>query len=138
VARRRQARYAAYHTRIDWRWLTLELATLVAAAVALWRLRYPFLMMPVAFTLWYMSMDLARLIVAPHRRRGLDLLPRLLVFLRPADGAVRVLGRRPQPRPQGSGRDYAFWPYLLGMLTFWCALTLRRSDSEWTSCSTRC
>ena len=32
--------------------------------------------------------------------------------------------------PGGSGRDYAFWLYLLGMLTFWGALSSRRSDSE--------
>lgn len=123
-------RYAAYHTRIDWRWLTLELATLAAAAVALWRLRYPFLMMPVAVTLWYLSMDLARLIVAPtdadawafYRDFSCFFGLLMVLFAFWVDARSRA--------PQGSGRDFAFWPYLLGMLTFWCALTLRRSDSE--------
>lgn len=30
-------RYHAFHTHIDWRWLLMELATLAAGAVALWR-----------------------------------------------------------------------------------------------------
>ncbi len=125
------ARLQQYHTLIDWRWLTLELATLAAAAVALWWLRYPFLMMPVAITLWYMSMDLARLIVAPgsstetwtfYRDFSMvfGLLMALLGFW--VDARSRA--------PGGSGRDYAFWLYLLGMLTFWCALSSRRSNSE--------
>lgn len=124
------SRYAAYHTRIDWRWLTLELATLAAAAVALWRLRHPFLMMPVAFTLWYLSMDLARLVVAPEAAeswtfyRDFSLFFGLLIALLGLWVDARSRG------PGGSGRDYAFWPYLLGVLTFWCALTMRRSDSE--------
>jgi hypothetical protein len=126
-------RYQQYHTHIDWRWLTLEFVTLAAAAVALWWLRYPFLMMPVAFTLWYMSMDLARLIVAPNSGPwqaewefyrdfsmffGLSMV--LLGFW--IDARSRA--------PGASQRDYAFWLYLLGMLTFWCALSARRSDRE--------
>ncbi len=50
--------YRDYHVYIDWRWLLMELATLAAGAVMLWRYRLPFLVMPVAVTLWYMSMDL--------------------------------------------------------------------------------
>ena len=37
--------YRDYHRFIDWRWLTLELATLVAAVVLLWRFKLPFLVM---------------------------------------------------------------------------------------------
>ena len=51
--------YRDYHTWIDWRWLTMESATLLAGAAMFKRYRYPFLLMPVAFTLWYMSMDCA-------------------------------------------------------------------------------
>lgn len=50
--------YRNYHTHIDWRWLMMELATLAAGAITLWRYRLPFLVMPVAVTLWYVSMDL--------------------------------------------------------------------------------
>lgn len=132
-----QARYQQYHTHIDWRWLTLELATLAAAAVALWALRHPFLMMPVAITLWYMSMDLARLIVAPGSGEA------AWIFYRDFSMwfglAMTLLGLWVDARshapgggtaPAGSRRDYAFWLYLMGMLTFWGALSARRSGSE--------
>jgi hypothetical protein len=123
--------YRQYHSHIDWRWLTLELVTLAAAAVALWALRHPFLMMPVAITLWYTSMDLARLIVAPDGgaatwafyrdfSMGFGGLMVLLAFW------IDVRSRG----PGGSGRDYPFWLYLLGMLTFWGALSARDSDRE--------
>jgi len=124
--------YTQYHTHIDWRWLTLELASLAAAAVALWALREPFLMMPVAVTLWYMSMDLARLLVAPNGE------PATWQFYRDFSmlfGAAMVLGAvwvdARSRGPGGSGRDFAFWLYLLGMLTFWGTLSWRQSDSEW-------
>ena len=132
--------YRQYHTHIDWRWFTLELATLAAAAVALWALRYPFLMMPVAITLWYMSMDLARLIVLPSSGSGgagsaavaaqwdfyrdfsmwFGLAMVLLGFW--IDARCRSRG--------ASGRDYAFWLYLVGMLTFWGALSAQSSPRE--------
>src|SRR5712691_4007674 len=51
--------YRDYHYIIDWNWIMMELATLAVGAVMLWRYRMPFLVMPVAVTLWYMSMDLA-------------------------------------------------------------------------------
>ena len=50
--------YRDYHYRIDWRWLMMEFATLIAAVVMLWRLPLPFMTMPVAVTLCYMSMDI--------------------------------------------------------------------------------
>jgi|APTNR8051073442_1049403.scaffolds.fasta_scaffold08396_3 hypothetical protein len=121
-------RYSHYHTHIDWRWLTLELATLLAAALALWALRHPFLVMPLAVTLWYMSMDLARLVMQPAEHESwrfyrdfsmcFGLLMTLLALW--VDARSRL----------GSGRDYAFWLYLLGLPTFWCALTARDATSE--------
>ena len=126
--------YAAVHTRIDWRWLTLELVTLVAAAVALWALRTPFLTMPVAFTLWYLGMDLARLVVAPDTPDAWEFYRDFSMFF----GLLMVLlafwvdqrSRSRDPRAPGSQRDYAFWLYLLGMLSFWGALSARQTDSE--------
>ena len=121
-------RYAQLHTRIDWRWVTLELTTVAAAATALWALRHPFLVMPLAMALWYLSMDLARLIVQPdaaqswHFYRDFSMLFGLLMVLL----AFWVDARS----HLGSRRDYAFWLYLLGVVTFWGALSARESSSE--------
>jgi hypothetical protein len=121
-------RYAQLHTRIDWRWVTLELVTVTAAATALWALRHPFLVMPLAMALWYLSMDLARLVVQPDAPESwrfyrdfsmfFGLLMTLLAFW--VDVRSRLASRR----------DYAFWLYLLGVVTFWGALTARESSSE--------
>ena len=123
-------RFAQVHTRIDWRWATLEFVTLAAAAVALWALRHPFLMMPVAVTLWYLSMDLARLVVQPEEHESWTFYRDFSMWF---GLAMWLLGLWVDARSKGRGgsrRDYAFWLYLLGMLTFWGALSSRSSDSE--------
>lgn len=116
--------YQDYHDFISWRWILMELATLAAACIVFARYRLPFLLMPVAVTLWYMSMDLVPFLfdwqLTWELRRdfslwfGLGML--VLAFL-----VDLRLGRRP---------DYGFWLYLFGMLAFWCGLSLRESDSE--------
>ena len=114
-----------YHTRIDWRWILMELATLASAAVMLWRYRLPFLVMPVAVTLWYMSMDLAPFLAgAPDLdwefRRFVSLWVGLLIALLAFWVDIRTRG----------SQDYAFWLYLFGVLAFWGGLSLMKSDSE--------
>ena len=119
-----EAVYQDYHDFISWRWILMELATLAVGAVLLWRYRLPFLVMPVAATLWYMSMDLVpflfNLELTWELRRdfslwfGLAML--VLAFL-----VDWRFGRQP---------DFGFWIYLFGMLAFWFGLSLRESDSE--------
>jgi hypothetical protein len=117
--------YRQYHTHIDWNWLLMELATLAAGAALLWRYRLPFLIMPVAVTLWYLSMDLTPFLFGREdttwELRKLvslwfGLLMTLLAFW------IDIRSRH--------SRDYAFWLYLFGVLAFWGGLSLLRSDSE--------
>ena len=117
--------YRDYHHWVSWRWILMELATLAAACVIFWRYRLPFLLLPVAVTLWYLSMDLAPFLfdqaLTWELRRDFSLwfgLGMLLVAL----GVDLRLGRQP---------DYAFWLFLFGMLAFWSGLSFRSSDSEW-------
>ncbi len=49
--------YLQYRGGAHWHWLSLELGALVAGLVMLWRYRYPFLVMPLAITLWLLIMD---------------------------------------------------------------------------------
>lgn len=120
--------YRDYHYYIDWRWLMMELATLVAGALLLWRFRYPFLTMPIAVTLWYMGMDIVPALMvhagigsgewyvgAASQLRKLISLVFGLAMLALAF-AVDLRTRR--------GKDYAFWLYLFGLLTFWGALSM--------------
>jgi hypothetical protein len=117
--------YRQYHTHIDWRWVFMELGTLAVGAILLWRYRLPFLVLPVAVTLWYMSMDLTPLLFGTEDSSwqlrkivslwfGLSMI--LLAFW------VDIRSR--------SGKDFAFWLYLFGVLAFWGGLSMLDSDSE--------
>jgi len=116
--------YKDYHDFISWRWILMEFATLAAAAVLLWCYRLPFLLMPVAVTLWYMSMDLVPFLfdleLNWQLRRDFSLWFGLAMLILAFAVDLRF-SRRP---------DFAFWLYLFGMLAFWCGLSLRESDSE--------
>jgi hypothetical protein len=117
--------FREYHTHIDWRWLLMEFATLASGAVLLWRYRLPFLVMPVAVTLWYMSMDLTPFLwgdadASWELRKLVSLWFGLLIVLLAFWVDVRT--KRDQ--------DFAFWLYLFGVIAFWGGLSLLDSDSE--------
>jgi hypothetical protein len=126
------AGYRDYHVYIDWTWLTLELATLVAAAVMLWRYRLPFLTLPLAVTLWYLSMDLAAFLLQGEGfaspdwsgswefRRWFSLWFGL---------AMLLLGLWIDLRRRGRD-DYAFWIHLFGLIAFWGSLSAMDTGSE--------
>ncbi len=123
-------RYSQYHQIIDARWLTLEVATLVVGGALLVRLRLPFMVMPLAVTLWYMSMDLSRASVLsdadwdwPHARMV------SLVFgiaMCALAGALDVYRRR------RGGADFSTWLYLFGAMIFWGALSFPDTSTPWT------
>jgi hypothetical protein len=123
--------YRDFHRFIDWRWLWLELATLAAAVVMLWWLRLPFMVMPVAVTLWYLWMDLTHMLM---QKEGFDWQftrdTSLLFGIATVAIAVWVdLRTRLASHPRDR-QDFAFWLYLFGVLMFWGGLSLRESDSE--------
>lgn len=118
--------YKEYHTHIDWRWLLMELGTLAAGAVMLWRYRLSFLVMPVAVTLWYMSMDLTPFLFGSQDTGwALRKTVSLAFGLMMAGLALWV-----DLRTRSSSQDYPFWLYLFGVLAFWGALTMMGSDGE--------
>lgn len=119
--------YRDYHRYIDWRWLLMELATLAAGTVLLWRFRHPFLMMPIAVTLWYMGMDIVPAMILQGGGGGdwfggaaWQLRKRItLVF-----GIVMLMGAFFVDLRSRHDKDYAYWLYLFGLLTFWGALSM--------------
>ncbi|MES2935130.1 MAG: DUF2157 domain-containing protein [Pseudomonadota bacterium] len=121
--------YRDYHAWIDWRWLVMELATLVAGAAMLWRFRYPFMVMPLAVTLWYMGMDVVPALIMHAKEVGYSeaywLLRRQisLVF-----GVLMLALAFVVDLRSRHGKDFAFWLYLFGMMTFWGALSSMNSD----------
>lgn len=117
--------YTHYHQYIDGSWLLMELGTLASAAILLWWYRLPFMVMPVAVTLWYMSMDLTPFIFGVE---DLDWELRKLMSMWSGE-LIILLGFWIDTRSKGI-RDYAFWLYLFGTLAFWGALSFTYSNSE--------
>lgn len=123
--------FGAYHRYINWRWLTLEFATLAAAVVMLRAFRLPFMVMPVAVTLWYLSLDLCHLVMQTEGfdwqfTRDFSLVSGLFVCALAVWVDLRCrLATQVQDR-----QDFAFWLYLFGAVMFWAGLSLRHSDSE--------
>lgn len=120
--------YRDYHRYIDWNWLFMEYATLAAGAVMLWRYRLPFLAMPVAVTLWYMSMDLVPFLAGGDEYIYWDWGLRKVVSLCfgiATTGLAFWVDLR-----SGRRKDYAFWLYLFGVMTFWGGLSAMDSNNE--------
>lgn len=123
--------YGNYHKHINWRWLTLEFATLAAAAVMLWKYRFPFMVMPVAVTLWYLNMDVAHLLMQKDGfswafTRDVSMVFGLATCALAVWADLRCrLATEPDDR-----QDFAFWLYVFGAIMFWGGLSLRDSSSE--------
>lgn len=116
--------YREYHHYVRWHWIYMQLGTLAIGVIMAWRYRYPFLVMPIAVTLWYLTMDITAIIaegdVTWELRKLVSMFSGLLVI-----GLAFWVDFRSRGKA-----DYAFWLYLFGVLAFWCGLTLQESDSE--------
>jgi predicted membrane protein DUF2157 len=115
--------YADFYDYIEGGWFPMEITTVAAGLVALRFYRFPFLTAPVAFALWFMSMDLTPLVYGSSYYEAQGYQTVSLVF-----GLVVLVGAYLVDRR--TEEDYAFWGYLFGMFAFWGGLTLLEGESE--------
>jgi len=119
--------YEDFYDYIKGGWFPMEVGTVGAGLAALRFFRFPFLTAPIAFALWFMSMDLTPLIYGRlyYEAQGyqlVSLVSGLIVLV----GAYLVDRRTEE--------DYAFWGYLFGMFAFWGGLTMFEGGSELDWC----
>jgi hypothetical protein len=117
--------YSGFYVWVKGSWLPMEIAAIVAAAVALAFFPFPFIVSIVAVAFWFMSMDIVAWI-AGDGRGGFELRRAVSVWfglgVLALAWATDVLFRRRD--------DFAFWLHLFGLLTFWGGITASSSDSE--------
>jgi len=116
--------YRDYYHWIKGGWCFMEIGTVLAGLIALKFVKFPFLTFPIAFALWFMSMDLTPLLFGGDQyvnfetRKFVSLYFGLIVLI-----ATYLVDRR-------SKEDFAFWGYLFGLLAFWGGLSMMESTSE--------
>src|SRR5207247_730974 len=86
----------------------------------------PFMLMPVAVTLWYMSMDIVPFLFGADRVYDWEIRKFISLWF----GLAMVLVAFWVDLRSRLSRDYAFWLYLFGVLAFWGGLSLMKSGSE--------
>ena len=116
--------YRDFHFYIKWHWIFMELGTLAVGLILVWIYSYPFMIMPVAVTLWYMSMDLAAMIAGQNA----DFELRAMVSM--YFGLIMILIAFWVDLRSRHSLDYAFWLYLFGVMAFWGGLSSQSSNSE--------
>lgn len=116
--------YHDYHVYIKWNWIFMELGTLAMGVILAWIYRYPFMIMPIAVTLWYMSMDLTSMLA--EQSYTFELSAMVSMYF----GLVTVLIAFWVDVRSSNSADYAFWLYIFGVMAFWCGITAQHSDSE--------
>jgi hypothetical protein len=115
--------YSGFYTWVKGGWFLMETGTIAAGLLALRFFRFPFLTAPIAFSLWYMSMDVTPLLygktgVASHELYWVSIWFGLAMLV-----LAFIIDRRTR-------EDYSFWGYLFGLTAFWGGLSLLNSDSE--------
>jgi hypothetical protein len=123
-------RYKNYYPWINGSWIVMELATIAVAAIVLRYVRFGFLTAPIAFSLWFLSMDLAALIfrdanLSWKTREWISVIVGLCTLL-----VGYALEKTFVKSKEARSEDFAFWCYLFGMFAFWGGLTAMDSGSE--------
>ena len=110
-------------------WVVMEIVTVVVGLFFLGYVRFPFLLFPVSFCLWFLSMDLAPLYPGFEGlgwEKTFEVRRRVSI----AVGIAMMVAGFVFEKTLGSHPDMGFWLYLFGTFTFWCTLNFSfpRSD----------
>jgi hypothetical protein len=122
--------YQSFYPLINASWVYMEAGAIFAAALALRFFPFPFILMIAAIALWFMSMDLAALLV---KRLGGDNwlgdweLRRRVSYCFGA-GMILIAWTLDVIRPRAG--DFGFWLHLFGAITFWGAISASSESME--------
>ena len=110
--------FQGFSTWIRPSWVAMEVATIICGLGYLRIVQFPFLLFPVSFSLWFLSMDLVPLY---PRKNGLDFFE-IRRRISVAFGMGMILLGFLMEKRLGSEPDLSYWVYLFGLMTFTGAL----------------
>jgi hypothetical protein len=119
--------YRDFYNYVNGSWIYMEVGTIIASALAVWRYPFPFILMITAIALWFMSMDLAMWFTYSPQgfddwvvRRWVSVIFGLVMIIIAWIIDV-VLGNEP---------DFPFWLHIFAAMTFWGGLSASDGGTE--------
>ena len=88
---------------------------------------FPFLLAPVSFCTWFLSMDTAPLLPQWSSTDDLYKLRRLVSII---FGLLLMIGGRVMESLLGSEPDFSFWLYLFGLMAFWFSIIIEHDSND--------
>jgi len=119
--------YRDFYPLINASWVYMEVGAIAAAALALARYRFPFIVLIGAFAAWFLSMDLAALLV--HREpANWETEWELRRTVSGVVGAVVIVAAWVVDLRRRGRADFGFWLHLFGAMALWGAITAGEGD----------
>lgn len=115
--------YSDFYRIVARTWVPLELISILVTLIMIWRVRFPLLTLLIAFWMWFLSMDLTRLITQSDSWSWTDIEQTVSAIM---GGGMLLLGIFLQRRTK---QDYSSWFYLFGhliILGFFSSLAIDR------------
>lgn len=102
-------------------WVIMEVATILVGLGYLQVVHFPFLLAPVSFCIWFLSMDLAPFF--PDWYKGWRGIWEVRRQLSVAFGIGMIVTGFVMESMLGSYPDFGFWLYIFGLISFWFSVT---------------
>lgn len=113
--------YHNFYPYINGSWIYMELATILAACLAAYFYRFPFILLIAAVALWFMSMDLAMWFTqSPQSYAEFDVRRTVSIIF----GLATIAISWAMDLKRRGGADMSFWLHIAGALAFWGGLSL--------------
>lgn len=116
--------YRSFHIYISSSFVPIEIGTGIFGLFTILIVPFPFITMPVAFCLWYLTMD-----ISEYFARG-NLTWKIRCQVSVVSGFIIMLGGLFIEKIINPSTDFSFWIYLFGLIAFWSGLSFQESDNS--------
>ena len=119
--------YKDFYSYVKSSWIYMEIGTVLAALLAVWRYPFPFILLVAAIALWFMSMDLALWFTrSPESYADWDIRREVSMWF----GLAMIASAWATDVLRKDGPDFPFWIHIFGVMAFWSGLTMHDGGTE--------